>query len=181
VFGFKGELGLYEHSEVTVLWLPQLTGNRQKALQRIHAALTSQQEVDVCPILPFPSRRARRADELIEHFQEEFESVWRIDAHDIVYVDERNPVDLYRTALDIDDARKRVFRKLGGSMTVLSPFGSKVLSLGALMAALERDFPVMYVETLAYATNVDDAEDHGELVHVWLHGEAYGHPVDGVT
>lgn len=98
----------------------------------------------------------------------------------MIYVDERNPVDLYRSVLDIDDARQRVFRKLGGSLTVLSPFGSKVQSLGALMAALERDFPVMYVETLAY-TSTPSVGSGGELVHVWLHGEAYGQAVDAAV
>jgi hypothetical protein len=89
-------------------------------------------------------------------------------------------VDLYRSVLDIDDARRRVFRKLGGSLTVLSPFGSKLQSLGALMAALERDFPVLYVETLAY-TSTPAVGSGGELVHVWLYGEAYGHAVDATV
>jgi len=180
LFGFKGGLGLHDTSDVTILWLPQLTARRRKALGRVHATLTEEQEVDVCPLLPFPARDPRRGDKLIEVFQEEFESVWRVDARDLIYVDERKPVDLYRSVLDIDDARTRVFRKLGGSQTVLSPFGSKVLSLGALMAALERDFPVMYVETLAY-TSTPSVGSGGELVHVWLHGEAYGQAVDATV
>jgi hypothetical protein len=180
LFSFKGDLGLHDSSDVTILWLPQLTARRQKALGRVYATLTEEQEVDVCPLLPFPSRDPRRGDGLIEVFQDEFESVWRVDARDVIYVDERRPVDLYRSVLDIDDARKRVFRKLGGSLTVLSPFGSKVQSLGALMAALERDFPVMYVETLAY-TSTPSMGSEGELVHVWLHGEAYGHAVDAAV
>jgi hypothetical protein len=174
LFSFKGELGLHDTSNVTILWLPQLTARRKRALGRVYATLTEDQEVEVCPLLPFPARDPRRGDELIEVYQEEFESIWRVDARDLIYVDERKPLDLYRTVLDIDDARRRVFRKLGGSLTVLSPFGSKVQSLGALMAALERDFPVMYVETLAYRST-PAAGDGGELVHVWLHGEAYGH------
>lgn len=180
LFSFKGELGLHDTSNVTILWLPQLTARRRRALGRVHATLTEEQEVDVCPLLPFPARDPRRGDGLIEVFQEEFESVWRVDARDLIYVDERNPVDLYRSVLDIDDARRRVFRKLGGSLTVLSPFGSKVQSLGTLMAALERDFPVMYVETLAY-TSTPSVGNGGELVHVWLHGEAYGEAVEAAV
>jgi hypothetical protein len=180
LFTFKGGLGLDETSQVTILWLPQLTGKRRKALQRVYATLTEHQEVDVCPLLPFPSRNPRRGDELIELYQEELETAWRVDARDLVYVNERSAVDLYRAILDIDDARTRVFRQLGGSLTVLSPFGSKVQSLGTLMAALERDFPVMYVETLAY-TSAAEFTSGGELVHVWLHGEAYGVAVDPLT
>ena len=48
------------------------------------------------------------------------------------------------------------------------------------MAALERDFAVVLVESLAYtaAPEVLDVETtpRGELVHIWLHGEAYGLP-----
>lgn len=180
LFGFKGARGVHDSSGQPILWLPQLTARRKKPLGRVHAALTEEQQVEVCPLLPFPSRNPRRGDGLIEAFQEEFESTWRVDARDLIYVDERKPVDLYRSVLEIDDARRRVFRKLGGSLTVLSPFGSKVQNLGALMAALERDFPVMYVETLSY-TSTPSKSAEGELVHVWLHGEAYGHAVDAAV
>lgn len=60
---------------------------------------------------------------------------------------------------------------------MLSPIGSKVLALGAMMAAMERDFPVVYVETLSFEVNLDGEQPSGytedDLVHVWLFGEAY--------
>jgi hypothetical protein len=60
----------------------------------------------------------------------------------------------------------------------LSPIGSKLLSLGALLAALERDFPVVYVEALEYKVDFAALERQrtqpGILVHLWLKGEAYG-------
>lgn len=178
VHSFKGDLGLVDRAEGAVLWLPQLAFGRRRVLDRIYTSLTQPQlPVDVCPVLPYPATRPRRGDELIEHYQEELESSWRIAPQSLLYADERNPTDLYRTILDIADARARVFRDLGGSLTVLSPLGSKAVSLGSLMAALERDLPVMYVEAQAYAADaVDRAEAAGgeELVHVWLSGEAYG-------
>ena len=83
----------------------------------------------------------------------------------------------------IDDGRRRVFSEIGGSQIVLSPVGSKALSLGALMAALERDFTVMYVEAIGFEVDFNrlDARElgpAGEFVHLWLHGEAYGMPLD---
>ena len=86
-------------------------------------------------------------------------------------------LDLYRTILRIDDARKPVFEEIGRSQLILSPMGNKALSLGVLMAALERDFAVVSVESIAY--NVDFTvlnsapASSGELVHIWLHGDAY--------
>lgn len=131
----------------------------------------------MCPILPFPSSRPRLPDELIEEFAEELQLAWSVDVRDLVYADEKSPLDLYRTILWIDDARRRIFASVGGSQIILSPLGSKALSLGALMAALERDFTVLHVEAIGYtfdAARADAVTAPDELVHIWLHGDAYG-------
>jgi hypothetical protein len=123
---------------------------------------------------------------LIEVYQEELQLddqnvSWHVDARDLVYADEKSPVDLYRSILRIADARSRVFEEVGGSQIILSPLGSKALSLGALMAALDRDFTVMYVEAIGYTVDYAmldalSSEPQGDLVHLWLHGDAYGPP-----
>lgn len=155
--------------------MPQLARGKRAVLERIHQRVEPHA---VCPILPFPSANPRLADQLIEEYREEFENVWQVDARDIVYASERGPVDLYRTILRMDDARKRVFAEVGGSQIILSPMGSKALAVGALMAALERDFTIMYVEALGYTPDLARIDATrgvraGDLVHVWLHGEAY--------
>lgn len=174
IHGFKGRLGLDDTSRAAKLWLPQYACGQRAILDRIYNFV---QPHDVCPILPFPSSNPRAGDELIEHYGQEFESVWEVDARNIVYADEKSPRDLYRTILRIDDARKRVFAEVGGSLLVLTPIGSKAMAIGALMAAIERDFPVAYIESIGYTVNFKKVDEHrmenGELVHVWLHGEAY--------
>ncbi len=169
--GFKGGFGLSEHAGAARLWLPQLVEGRRVILERIHAYI---QPDDVCPILPFPADDPRRPDRLIAEYREQFDSVWHVDVHNIVYADEKNPLDLYRTILRLDELRERVFKDTGGSLTILSPMGSKVLAIGALMAAIERDFPVVHVEAVSYAADSErlDTLARGELVHLWLHGEA---------
>ncbi len=176
VHGFRGGWGLHEHSRAARLWMPQLSRGKNSVLERIHQRV---QPHAVCPILPFPAANPRLPDELIEYYREEFENAWEVDARDIVYASEHGPVDLYRTILRMDDARKRVFAEVGGSQIILSPAGSKALAVGALMAALERDFTIMYVEALGYAVNFAQldaarAARPGDLVHVWLYGDAYG-------
>ena len=175
VHGFKGGWGLDTNSRAARLWMPQLAWGKQAVLERIHQRVEPHA---VCPILPFPASRPRLADELIELFGEELENTWQVDSRDIVYAGERGPLDLYRTILRMDDARRRVFAEVGGSQIILSPVGSKALAVGALMAALDRDFTIMYVEALGYEVDMSrlDAargESPGDLVHVWLHGEAY--------
>jgi len=126
--------------------------------------------------LPFPATNPRTPDELIEHYEEELRS-WDVDARNIMYAAEADPLDLYRMILTIDEGRRRVFEALGGSLTILSPVGNKALAIGALMAALDRDFPVAYVEAISYTVDFAKMKQQrkrdGEIVHVWLNGQAY--------
>lgn len=175
IHGFKGGWGLDANVRAALLWMPQLAFRKRPVLERIRQRL---QPHAFCPILPFPADNPRLPDQLIEHYAEEFENTWRVDARDIVYASERNPLDLYRTVIRMDDSRKRVFADIGGSQIILSPVGSKALAVGALMAALERSFTIMYVESIAYSADfaaLDAMRETGttELVHVWLSGEAY--------
>ncbi len=175
VHGFKGGWGLDFNSQAAKLWIPQLSVGKKAVLERIHLAV---QPDAVCPILPFPASNPRLPDELIEHYAEEFQNPWEVDARDIVFADERSPIDLYRSVLKIGDARRRVFADVGGSLIILSPVGSKALAIGGVMAAIERDFTVMYVESIDYAVNfakIEHTREHApsDIVHVWLSGEAY--------
>ncbi|PDT16095.1 hypothetical protein CO670_15045 [Rhizobium sp. J15] len=175
VHGFKGGLTLDAASKAAKLWLPQLAKGRQQALSRVHDFVAPH---DTCPILPFPARDPRLGDHLAEEYIVEFDSAWKVDARDVVYADEQDPLHLYRTILGLDDLRKPVFRGAGGSILILSPLGTKVMSLGALMAALERDLPVAYLESIGYnfIPSVDLASSAPHLIHVWLEGDVYPQP-----
>jgi hypothetical protein len=171
--GFQGGLRLDRSARAITLWLPQLESGRRAILDRVFRQLDPQ---DVCPILPFPASNPRYPDQLLEQYNDEFEDDWEVHARNVVFAEERNPVDLYRTLLRIDTSRKRVFQQLGGSLLVLSPLGNKSLALGAMMAAIERDFPVLYVEPFGYSVNppqILDAPLNTTLHHVWLAGEPY--------
>jgi hypothetical protein len=172
--GFQGDWQLAKFAKAARLWLPQLGQGKRSVLEEVHKFVNPH---EVCPILPFPASRPRSSDTLIEGYGDLFEGRWKVDARDLIYAHEKSPLDLYRAILRIDDARQRVFRETGGSQVILSPVGSKAVALGMLMAALERNFAVVLVESLAYkaTTAVLDvaSRQSGELVHIWLHGEAY--------
>ena len=174
VRGFSRWDRLYGEDEKARLWLPQLSGGRKETLRLIFNAVVPH---DTCPILPFPSDDPKTGDKLAVDFVAELENEWRVDTRNFVYADERNPLDIYRTILRIDDERKPVFQSFGGSVVILSPLGSKILAIGALMAALERQFPLVYVEALEYNvpwTRLDEVlADASKVAHIWLYGEAY--------
>lgn len=172
VHGFKGGSTLEGLIAAAKLWLPQLAAGRRNALGRLYDFVEPH---DTCPILPFPANNPRLGDILAEEYIVELESTWSVDTRNIVYADESDPIDLYRTILRLDDRRKPVFAEAGGSLLVLSPLGSKVMALGALMAALERDLPVAHLEPIGYTFQgkVPDTIAEPSLIHVWLEGDVY--------
>jgi hypothetical protein len=172
VHAFKGAITLHTTTQAARLWLPQLARGRGTILERIFRTVAPD---DTLPILPFPSSNPRFADELIAEYAEEFESEWEVSAGDLVYADEWDPLDLYRSVLRIHDASTKVFAETGGAVTIISPIGSKACGLGALMAAYERDLAVAYVEAVGFSTRKLPAAGQpcpsSELVHLWLAGE----------
>lgn len=173
VHGFRGQGGLLDTQDKAKLWMPQLVEKRRTELRRIHEMVVPD---DVCPVLPFPSANPRRSDDLLAYYVDELVSAWSVSPQSLVYASEKNPLDLYRTILRIDDLRRRVFDGIGGAQTILSPMGSKALSVGAFMAAVERDFPVAYIEAASYRLEAMGTGYGaiGDTVHVWLHNAKAG-------
>jgi hypothetical protein len=173
VHGFRGNLNSPEHEAAARLWLPQLVPGQRVTLDLIFQMVRPH---DVCPILPFPSSDPRLPDKLVEAYATEMESGWQVDPRNVVYANEHSPLDVYRAIVRIHEARKPIFEGRG-SQIILSPIGGKLLSLGILLAALEHDFPVIYVEAIAYQMDFSRIDivslEKESLVHLWLEGEAY--------
>ena len=173
---------LFGDVEKAKLWLPVLSENKEQLFSLIHSGLSPH---DTCPILPFPSGDPKKGDRIAYGIyslaQTEWggplQNEWGLDPRNFVYADERRPLDIYRTILRIDDERKSVFEIFGGSTIILSPLSSKIPAIGALMAALERNFPIVYVEALSYNVSWEQiqniSDDSSKKTHVWLRGEAY--------
>lgn len=156
------------------VWIPQLARGRALALTQIGANI--QRRYKICPLLPFPARNPRRADDLLAEYQTELVNEWEVDPRDVVYASERNPLDCYRTLSTLKTRFDRTMTGTYEPRMVLSPVGSKVLAAGALMAAIEHDMAVQYLETESYV--FDDAEvgpdDFSDMtVHLVLSGPLY--------
>lgn len=175
VRGFSGIGALPQILEPAKIWIPQLAKGRNAALNKINLAVGDCYKI--CPVLPFPARDPRRADALIGEYENELVNEWQVDPRDIVYVSERNPLDSYRTISILKERYDRTVEGTYEPHMILSPIGSKVMAAGALMAAIEHDLAVHYIETARYefdrsAPKADDPPDL--VVHVLLCGPAYG-------
>jgi hypothetical protein len=185
--GFSGEIDFEASATEPKIWLPHLSKNRNSALQLILDSLEG--PVDVCPVLPLSQRYPTAGDQLIAEFENELDEEWEVDPRNLVYAIEDDPLDLYRTISAIHRRTQNVFKQLAKPHLVLSPSGNKVLAIGALMAALEHNLAVRYVESVGYEVDWEKVSvaDSGtsRLVHVWLQGEPYveddGDPVEEST
>lgn len=168
---FDGKLGQDEAFGAHKLWVPHLGPGRRTALDRVHEDLSPD---EIVPVLPFPCLPPRVGDSLLAEYTDEIESVWEVDPRSILYADDRHPLDLYRSICRLCEGREKIFGTLKQSFVILTPLGSKALTVGALMAAIELDLPVRYVETLSYdLAPREGSESLGEVIHVWLAGDVY--------
>jgi hypothetical protein len=180
VRGFQGAVSDYGGNPIARIWLPQLASGRMAALLKIRA-YHRDEIYKVCPVLPFPARNPRRADDLISEFGS-FLTDEGVDARDLLYVSERNPLDSYRKVSMLKKRYDRTVEDIYTPELLLSPLGSKVMAFGAMMAAIEHGLPVQHVENLRYeygpAPHGASDSPPDMIVHIWLHGPIYAgyHP-----
>jgi hypothetical protein len=179
--GFAGP-SPYQAKPIARIWLPQLGRGRVETLRKIRA--THDNVYKVCPVVPFPARNPRRADELLSEYQPTLVDEWKVDARDYIYASEKNPLDCYRTISTLKKRYDKTVDEVFFPQIILSPLGSRVIAAGAMMAAIEHDLSVHYVETLRYEFKASPAalqsQSREMIVHVWLHGPVYaGYPGPG--
>jgi hypothetical protein len=177
VVSIKGFSGLLSASDLPTarIWLPQLAHGRGGALNRIRGSLSD--VYGTCPMLPFPAANPRRADELITEFGSQLRADWEVDPRDLIYVSERNPLDSYRTISTLKQRYDQTVADVYDPQLVLSPVGSKVMAVGGMMAAIEHNLLVSYVETVRYDFASSESQSTAapdSMVHVWLDGPIYG-------
>lgn len=174
VRGFAGPSS-FQALPIARIWLPQLGRGRVQTLRKIRA--THDSVYKVCPVVPFPARNPRRADELLSEYQAALVDEWKVDARDYIYVSERNPLDCYRTISTLKKRYDKTVDEVFFPQIILSPLGSRVIAAGAMMAAVEHGLSVHYVETLRYVfePSASSAQPEGRemIVHIWLHGPVY--------
>ncbi|OAI12787.1 hypothetical protein A1507_18635 [Methylomonas koyamae] len=175
--GFQGQMDSDRMDDALKLWVPQLSEDKVQATSTMYKKLFPVAEV--CPILPFPSQNPRRGDNILFEYQDALTQEWGSSLLNIIYAHESNPLDVYRSVSTLHGIREQVFQETGEMpVTILSPAGWRIGSLGMLLAAIELNLPVLYVETLGYTS---DSGVPAEVMlpnpdlkwHIWLTGDVY--------
>ncbi|WP_299401859.1 hypothetical protein [uncultured Roseobacter sp.] len=164
--------------DVAQIWIPQLATGLASTLAKIGQQFPDRYKV--CPLLPFPSRNPRRADDLVTEYVTEISEEWRVDPRDLVYASERNPLDTYRLLSRLKQRFDRTMEGTYALQMILSPIGSKAMAAGAMMAAIDHDMSIHYVETDQYTMETENAgggadvtHEESSLVHIILAGPLY--------
>ena len=177
--GLAGNIESYADNR-PVIWLPLLGEGKKNHLDRAHQFIKPS---EICPILPFPSKNPRRSDNIFIEQQEMLFDVLRVEAQNIMYVPEQNPFEVYKKLISTIENYDNSLSALKGSKAVLSTFCSKLLSIGALLAAYELTYPtkldvgVLHVDSQGYnitdPKSLDSLKDKSELFLLWLTGTPY--------
>ena len=168
------------HAENKLVWLPILGHSAPEQLRKIHEFIGSRC-TEICPILPFPSIDPRRGDSIIVSVRDILFSEMEVIYDNVFYCDERIPFDVYRKILTLEEYYRNeliALSDLGRVDVVVSPLSSKTLSLGVLLAAVERNLSVCSVNPGAY---IVEAKDVSELAltpeelptEIWLAGDPF--------
>jgi len=177
VGGFRSSLDMERSSgaaDGATIWAPTIGENCGASLRAVHSFLAPD---DTTPILPFPAHHPRRADRLLLEHQPELFEQFQITPANIIYADERNPYDVYRTLCRANREYQRALEHLGTTTLALSAHSSKLLSLGVLLAAHEHSLPIVAAPATDYSIDssvqLDQVSRESTVVGSWLAGTPF--------
>jgi len=176
---FRGDLERESAAGRPKVWFPLLGENQGVQLTRIYDLINPS---EICPLLPSPSMDPRRGDNLVVEYRELLFDQLRVETRNFIYASETNAFEAYRQLRRAILHYAEALEPLGGSNAVISANSSKLLSVGALLAAYElkcdgADIAIAHVEAHGYVLHSDDNLDRlaneSRLQCLWLSGSCY--------
>lgn len=182
--GFSSAMQEENVQDWPLVWFPILGEGRVNQLQQIIKSTSIPDEVEICPVLPHPSRNPRRADQLLVEYKEPLFDSRRTPTSNILYVNESHPFEAYRQILNAMNRYRESMEILDGCRLIVTPFGSKLITLGAGLACFEMRpqnlveaqyrVAIPHAEPTRYVADVHAVEtSQPEICCLLLTGKAY--------
>ena len=163
------------------IWIPLLGANKRLQLERVYALV---QPDEICPLLPSPARNPRNVDDIVLEYRDLLFDQLRVEPRNFIYAAEANPFEVYRQIMRSVNHYQQALQPLGGCKVVVSAMSSKLLSLGALLAAYELSQWRCEEDRVAVGVGHVDAQGYSlrdpasavrtsECYTMWLFGECY--------
>ena len=172
------------HQDRPLVWFPVLGENRVNQLQKIIDSALIPMEAEVCPVVPHPSKDPRRADNLLVEYRGPLFDSRKTPTSNILYAHESHPFEAYRQLLGAMRRYQDSMTIMGGCRLVVTPLGSKLITLGAGLACFEMrpsDWNAKYgvaiphAEPRRYLASVESLlQSTPEISLLLLTGQAYG-------
>ena len=178
--GFNNKLNTVADQHQMSIWIPILGERKRNNIQSIMNLIDS---VEICPVLPFPSKNPRRGDDLMLEYHDLLINAYGISYQDIIYSDEYNPFETYREINKIIKQYRRSLNPITECKFIISSLSNKIISLAALFVAYEQGIMrnqsvgIAYVESQksmlndAHEKNYDLSKT--ELHSFWISGRCY--------
>lgn len=170
-----------------LVWFPVLGENRVNQLQKIIDSALIPMGAEVCPVVPHPSKDLRRADNLLVEYRGPLFDSRKTPTSNILYAHESHPFEAYRQLLGAMRRYENSMSIMGGCRLVMTPLGSKLITLGAGLACFEMrpsswdaryGVAIPHAEPRRYLASVDSLRQSvPEISLLLLTGQAYGDPV----
>lgn len=184
--GFSGGFHLESVKDWPMVWFPILGENRVNQLEKVLSSSEIPREAEICPVVPHPSKNQRRADNLLVEYQVPLFKSRRTPTSNIVYVHESNPFEAYRQLLSAMKRFQHSMKVLGNCRLVVTPLGSKLVTVGAGLACFEMRpdsssasyrVAVPLAEPKRYIAKIKNLRDSKpEISVLLLTGEAFAQP-----
>ena len=146
--------------------MPLLGKSCNEELERLFSSLSP---IEICPVLPFPSKNPRRSDEILSMLGKSLFESFSVDTSNIVYVAEQNVFDVYIKLYETIRHYQKVLEIIGTPRFYISIGSSKLIGLGALLASLKlrtENTTVAFatVDNSGYKFNIDRYNSSNNLI-----------------
>lgn len=172
--GFNPGIGLEAEPDRLRLMISLLGENGTEKWDRIMKHFTPDEDY---PVVPYPALDPFRTDSIIKEYKELFQ---REDAKEnIIYAHERNPFELYKLLSRFIESEDEILRKVNRKACYgIALLSSKLLSVGALLTALENKDEVAIYNVISRDYGIDDLNfeeinKKSTTFLLWITGEAY--------
>lgn len=135
--GFSGAFHAETVKDWPLVWFPILGENRVNQLTKVLTSSDVAASAEICPVVPHPSTNPRRADDLLVEYMDPLFRSRQTPTSNIVYVHESNPFEAYRQLLSAMRRYKQSLNVLGNCRLLVTPLGSKLVTVGAGLACFE--------------------------------------------
>lgn len=161
------------------VWIPVLGENQKDQLNKINQEMSPK---EVCPVFPNPSTDPYRTKNLLLEYRELLFDTLDIDSRNFIYSTENNPFETFRRIYETAHHYYEAFDPLDGCNVVISPLSSKLLCIGALLAAHElltegSNIGIAHVENQTYdlvaGLDLNSVRKNSIPYTMWLTGEVY--------